>query len=830
MPARPLRRAGLVTERPALSAGGHLQSTGAGCAGIACAVSGNLTFKGGGVVDSTPAVYLLFAGSGWGSYSTTADGYVTFSNDPSGEAVILQQMFAGLGTDTEAWSRGIGEYCDNLAKGSTSCTNGSPHFIPTPPASGNAIQVAYLDDAGSNSLSHTDLTLAVAAAASQWNLSSANTNAQIVVASPHGGNPDGFQTGHYCAWHDMSTVAYTNFPYVTDKTGCNDGNTRGITQVASHEYVETLTDPATFSGWTAAAGTVQYGDGSTNSSDDSEIGDLCQNHDSVAVPLATGTFRLTTYWSNAFQQCVGLPAKVLVVGDSITNGMIGDYTWRYRLMQNFQATGTPVRFVGHRTGTYDMYIDPGYAAQLAGQPIPDRNNLNPDPTDGAYRVPFPNSNHESVWGWTMASASAISSPVYTDATNDQPDDLVIALGFNDLAFGTSVTDTQANLSSIIAAVRRGNPNVHVVVTTVIQRTPLAGWPNINAGSSQYNAALPSYTASISTPTSPVTVADVAAAYNASTMSWDGLHPNSIGEFVIAKAVSNALQLTGLGSGWNLPIPSTVDSIALATPTLTLTNTPSGVKLSWNHIYGADGYYIYTVDGAGTQTKLPLAIPWDSYVDHNVYTGKTYAYRITAARGSVESAQASQVQITASVSTRPPPTFTVTPATTGTTVSWTAVSGATSYQVVSYDTATGMLNTGTTTTPKYVIPASQLVKGDPYAVGVSSVNQYGAGPQAAGSGFIALYGTPAAPVLHATYLNSTSDTLTWTEASPSAGFWVYTRASATATTWTQLPYELAGTSRSWVAGVYGAQHKVVQFCLKAANGDSRSACSNIVTAP
>jgi hypothetical protein len=55
------------------------------------------------------------------------------------------------------------------------------------------------------------------------------------------------------------------------------------------------------------------------------------------------------------------PPRILIIGDSITNGLEGSYTWRYRLWQHFADANVPVQFVGSRLGTEDIYDNrPGH--------------------------------------------------------------------------------------------------------------------------------------------------------------------------------------------------------------------------------------------------------------------------------------------------------------------------------------------------------------------------------------------------------------------------------------------------------------------------------------
>lgn len=44
--------------------------------------------------------------------------------------------------------------------------------------------------------------------------------------------------------------------------------------------------------------------------------------------------------------------KVMIVGNSISQGFEGDWTWRYRIWEWFQSEGVAVDFVGPYTGTH----------------------------------------------------------------------------------------------------------------------------------------------------------------------------------------------------------------------------------------------------------------------------------------------------------------------------------------------------------------------------------------------------------------------------------------------------------------------------------------------
>src|SRR3954471_3326851 len=94
----------------------------------------------------------------------------------------------------------------------------------------------------------------------------------------------------------------------------------------------------------------------------------------------------------------GGPVKVMVVGDSMSHGAEGDWTWRYRLWEWFRSEGIAVDFVGPYTGTQDAAV----AAPPAPPPLQDAEPAPPSPprTSGAYAAGAEefDSDHFAVWG------------------------------------------------------------------------------------------------------------------------------------------------------------------------------------------------------------------------------------------------------------------------------------------------------------------------------------------------------------------------------------------------------------------------------------------------
>jgi serine protease len=285
-----------------------------------------LSYGGGvdgiGVTSGKPKVYLVFWGSQWGTSSTDSNGNLAFSGDSYGGAGKLQQMFKGLGTGNELWSGVMTQYCDGsgVSAGATSCSSSAAHVgYPT----GGALSGVWYDNSAAEPTAATSAQLgteAVRAAGHFGNTTAAsNRYAQYVILSAHGLNPDNYQTGGFCAWHDWNgdvgvsssygDVAFTNMPYVMDQgssCGANfvnsgtAGATDGYTMVEGHEYAETITDQNPAGGWTNT-GTGTYS-GQENADECAWISPGSAGG-AGNVSTATGSFAEQSTWSNDTNAC-----------------------------------------------------------------------------------------------------------------------------------------------------------------------------------------------------------------------------------------------------------------------------------------------------------------------------------------------------------------------------------------------------------------------------------------------------------------------------------------------------------------------------------------------
>ncbi|MBV9444352.1 MAG: hypothetical protein JO345_00385 [Streptosporangiaceae bacterium] len=216
-------------------------------------------YNGGaqGVITQSPKVYLVFYGSQWGGQGGSAQ-----SN--------AQGFFSGLGKGSERWSRILTQYCNAVATGTVTCPSSAVH-IPYP--SSTVYAGTWFDSSvAAPPQPGNDLITEAHKAASHFGVTNLARSMFIIFSPP------GTSAGGGFAWHTTTSDGYNviNAPI-------NENNTI----VLSHEYAETMTDVN--AGWTTPDHTA-------------EIGDLCGPDGNLN--LTTGSFPVTSLWSNAAHACV----------------------------------------------------------------------------------------------------------------------------------------------------------------------------------------------------------------------------------------------------------------------------------------------------------------------------------------------------------------------------------------------------------------------------------------------------------------------------------------------------------------------------------------------
>jgi hypothetical protein len=489
----------------------------------------------------------------------------------------------------------------------------------------------------------------------------------------------------------------------------------------------------------------------------------------------------------------------MVVGDSISQGSSGDYTWRYRLYEHLVSDGLTPQMVGPSNWLF--------------------NNVTSVQGDCTYADPVFENAHDATWGRMLADEM---TTIQGEVSQSQPDYLLVLLGINDLSFGrTDVAGTEANLRTFVANARAGNPKIKIVLGLLL---PKASEPaGLTAQVAQYNGDLPGIAAQLSTSSSPVVVADDASAINTATDLWDGTHPNAEGEIKIAAGFADALASDfGLGSAYPTPLP-TVPTGPLVAPQLTVTPGDGQAQLSWTLTPGATGYMVWQENVTAGETTFyelpyPLTASNDPWTAGLLLDGGNYQYKLQACKGVNCGAFSNTVSVTPTGPTPAAPTgLTATAGDGQATLSWTAAAHATGYYVWQENVTAG--DTAFTKLPYPVSgtswTAGALVNGDTYKYELQSVNGLITGGTTAAVTVTPTGPAPAAPTGLAATAGNGQAALSWTPAAHATGYYVLEEnVTAGETTFTKLPYPVSGSS--WIAAglVNGGTY---QFELQSVNG-------------
>ncbi|MFC9288043.1 phosphatidylinositol-specific phospholipase C domain-containing protein [Streptomyces sp. NPDC057052] len=351
---------------------------------------------------------------------------------------------------------------------------------------------------------------------------------------------------------------------------------------------------------------------------------------------------------------------VMVVGDSISHGYEGDRTWRYRLWDWARSKKWPVTFVGPYRGTVQQTDAQPPRPPVLGE-SGDGEPTEPGPGDPRVQGEYAGdvnagfsaggSAHYALWGRSLTRTVPTIKPVMQElkAKGRTPDLLLVELGFNDIGWYGAGADLVGTMKKFVDNARAVNPDVRIVLANVPQRTTLGDAnPGLPQRISDYNAALAKAAPGWSTSASPVELADLDKATGCDpkattcATTYDGLHPNALGEYRIAQAFGTVLHKE-FGIGAAAPdVPDSAPGRSLATPSgMKFDGTQQGVTATWNKVFGAHTYDVQwrdvtTDSNADWQDVVPgVSAPrydmsWQ-FTDQP-YDGHTYEVRVRAVAG------------------------------------------------------------------------------------------------------------------------------------------------------------------------------------------------------
>ncbi|MEU8757891.1 GDSL-type esterase/lipase family protein [Streptomyces sp. NPDC048659] len=220
--------------------------------------------------------------------------------------------------------------------------------------------------------------------------------------------------------------------------------------------------------------------------------------------------------------------RFLFVGDSMTIGRAGDFTWRYRMWRHLESV---------RPGAYEI-VGPRAALYEPGADAPVSDTY----ADPAF--PAPARRHLAGWGEGWLHMAPLIGPAVTASGADV---LLVSLGLIDLGFYTNSDQTTGNVRAFLAAARAANPGVRAVLLPVIPNVRAEEEPAFAAECARFNELLAKTVADLDSAASPLLLGSVPESYDLRADTYDGTHPGPTGEHKLAAAFADAMhQAWGLG--------------------------------------------------------------------------------------------------------------------------------------------------------------------------------------------------------------------------------------------------------------------------------------------
>ncbi|MGO8671474.1 MAG: fibronectin type III domain-containing protein, partial [Capsulimonadaceae bacterium] len=271
-------------------------------------------------------------------------------------------------------------------------------------------------------------------------------------------------------------------------------------------------------------------------------------------------------------------------------------------------------------------------------------------------------------------------------------------------------------------------------------------------------------------------------------------PNVLGQIVIAFTLGAEDSATIKG----IEIDH-VSNPAIAAPSVNAVSGNASVTLSWPAVSGATSYNINRSTSSGTEANIATGVTTTSYTAAGLTNGVTYYFTVNSVGGAGTSAPSVEVYCTplGSVSGSAPatPTGVTASASSGqVVVSWTASSGATSYNVFESTTSGGE---GTTPYATGITATSYtntgLTNGTTYYYTVDALNSYGSSAQSTQVSATPASGIPAAPTGLTATAGNAQIALSWTASSGATSYNVYRETATGAESTTAIATGVTTTS-------------------------------------
>ena len=360
--------------------------------------------------------------------------------------------------------------------------------------------------------------------------------------------------------------------------------------------------------------------------------------------------------------------RIMPVGDSLTQGSSGDFTWRYRLWTHLERSGVDAAFFGPDD---DMYA-------LDGDGDGDG-----DGGDRSYADPDFDTGHAARWGATSKELSADLAEITAE---HDPHYLLLLAGMEDILRGGGADHALEGIGEMVSTVRVVQGEARFVVGELPPVEGTGDDARVNEEIEHFNMGVVDLAEQLTSSESPVIVAQVARDYAPSYDNWDEVHPNARGELKIAAAFADALaEPLGVGEAYPRPLPN-VSVGPLEAPEPDTEAAADGLLLSWPSVPGATGYRVVQrrIDpDPDDATVLPTEVEGDgdrrSVLVEALFSGARYEFVVRPVKGRDEGPESEPVEVLWDDDPPPGPGG-VRVRDGGAVVEWDAVEDATHYEV------------------------------------------------------------------------------------------------------------------------------------------------------
>ncbi len=356
--------------------------------------------------------------------------------------------------------------------------------------------------------------------------------------------------------------------------------------------------------------------------------------------------------------------------------------------------------------------------------------------------------------------------------------------------------------------------------------------------------------SVSAPTTPTGLTSSSITTSSVTVSWNSsadatsynlqrdTNTSFTGPTTTTGIVTTSSSVTGLSSGTNYYFRvSAVNSVGTSTyssyiTVLTLPAAPtissssistSGATISWSAITGASSYTLQRSSSSSFTTidSSLSGIVGTSTSVSGLSSGTTYYYRLYAVNSTGLSSASNTVTLLTLPSTTTISTTSIT--SSGFTLNWTSVTGASSYIYqrstdASFTTIDASLSglSGTSTS------ITGLSSGTTYYYRMYAVNSSG---QGSASNSLTVLTLPSAPTIASSSITATTATISW---SAITGASSYTLQRSSSSSFTTIDVSLSGISGTSTSVTGLTANSTYYYRLYAVNTTGQSSASNTLT--